>query len=70
MRATCAVSLFGTHTQKQSAKAVLLCVDDSLGCSAAFNEVSTSDSIKLLTATEYSTARLGTDRSYLPISVH
>lgn len=59
MRATCAFS------DRQTAKAALLCVDFGLGCSAAFNEVSTSNSIKLLTVTEYSnaSAQLGTDSS-------
>lgn len=52
-------------SDRQTAKAALLCVDFGLGCSAAFNEVSTSDSIKLLTVTEYSnaSAQLGADRS-------
>lgn len=68
----CCLSFSLSSTHRQSAKAALLCVDFSLGCSAAFNEVSASDSIKLLTVTEYSNAaaRLGTDRSYLPIRAH
>lgn len=57
MGATCApLSLFLTHAHSQTAKAALLCVDFSLGCSAAFNGVSASDSIKLLSVTEYSNA--------------
>lgn len=47
------------HTCTQTTKAALLCVDFSPGCSAGYNRVSASDSIKLFTVPEYSSAAAG-----------
>lgn len=54
----CATRASLSDTQAKCKCSAALCGLHSLGRSAAFNEVSASDSIKLLTTTEYSNAAL------------